>query len=281
MATNLTIYQRAHVFLLDNPNDELLTTAAKNGGNGVDYALKFMFLPPPHGMGFSAIKVKVLDGKTSLNTGYAKFLKDRRKALGLKFLVGGWSQNRDDARGEARKASEIITEEILDFWEPCCEFEYKGDPGTAEWNRSKEYTETFRNLRPKTVVGFVGMPNEPAGLSYDWLSWRNATARWIPECNPGYHPTAPTQWPHEAQRVGNNQFFKSYIHPSLGFQNVSGTPKPRAVDFSASLRAAKLEGFTWGYSVYSAHYLDNDDWLELSRYNKVAGTREALAWYPV
>ncbi len=278
MTAHLTVYQRAHVYLLDNANDELLSVAGITGGNGIDYALRTMFSPPPEGFGFAAIKIKMLDGVKPVNGGVAKTLKQRRDALGLRFVVGGWSQNRVDPVTEAEWAHAAIGREGLDMWEACCEFEYKGDPGSEQWLRSGAWTRRFRELRPGLLLGLVGMPNEPAGHFYDWQAWRLANARWVPECYPGEFPQAPSQWPVDAQAVAAAQFFRSYVHPAVGLHQ--GQTAVRAGAYVGSLRDARAYGFSYGYSVYAAHYLTLDDWLTFGEVNRPAGTADALAWYP-
>lgn len=273
-----TVFQRAHIWLTDNANDELLSMGAQRGVDGLDNVVTDLV----RNLGFSAFTVKMLDGHSEVNSGYIWKLKEIRARLGLRFVVGAWSQNRADAVGEAQHAAALCASQGVDYWEPCGEDDYyKGDPGTEPWRRSKQWASTFHALRPGMTKGFVSLPNEPRGSFYDWAAWRDIAARWVPECNPGYHADAPTQWPFEAQQVGSLQFFKSYVHPLLGFQFRDGTPRPTVGQHLDSLRRAKMAGFTWGYGIYYGHVIDSKaEWDLFGTVNKPAGTKDALAWYP-
>jgi len=160
--------------------------------------------------------VKLHDGQTEENAGLPARIRDRAKALGITMLVGGWGQNREDAHADAEKVNGLILREGADYWIAACEFEYKGDAGTTNWNRTATFLHRFRELQPTFPFGFCSMPNEVRGGSFDWQSIRNANARWIPECYPNEFPNAPGQWPEDAQAGGNLQFFKTYTHPALG-----------------------------------------------------------------
>jgi hypothetical protein len=282
-----TIHQRAHVWLLDNAQDELLQAAAVLGDDGYDgFVRKVCAQPSAGGAGFSAVKVKLLDGEEKKNQGVIAGLlaaRDRLAQEGVRLVVGGWAQLRTNPVREAELADEVIRDEGASFWDACGEAEYKWGGGSdlTEFNRSGLYARRLRQLRPRMVLGFVSMPNEAAGGYIDWSAWRVADARWMPECYANENPGTPAIWPDEAMVANENpsgaRFFHAYVHPVLGMHDAA--LRVDAATYIFHLRAAKRRGFTYGFSVYSAHYLAATDWAAFSTVIKSAPDPTALAWY--
>jgi hypothetical protein len=263
-----TVWQRAQVWLGDNGEDEI------GALGGIDETLKKLAE-----CRFTAIHVKLHDGQTEENAGLPKRIRDRAKALGITMLVGGWGQNRTDAHADAEKVNGLILREGADYWIAACEFEYKGDAGTTNWNRTATFLHRFRELQPTFPFGFCSMPNEVRGGSFDWQSVRGANGRWIPECYPNEFPNAPSQWPESAQAAANEQFFKTYTHPALGLYVPNGGVNVRAQPYIDSMRAARAKyGFSYGYSVYLMHNMEEPDWPKFAAVNGKAGDAAALAW---
>ena len=260
--------QRAQVWLGDNGEDEF------GALGGMDAALKKLA-----DARFTAVHVKLHDGQQEENAGLPKRIRDRAKALGITMLVGGWGQNREDAHADAEKVNGLILREGADYWIAACEFEYKGDAGTTNWNRTKTFLHRFRELQPTFPFGFCSMPNEVRGDFYDWQSVRNANARWIPECYPNEFPNAPGQWPEDAQAGGNLRFFKTYTHPAIGLYVPEGGVNIRAQPYIDSMRNARAHyGFSYGYSVYLMHNMEESDWGKFAAVNGKAGDAAVLAW---
>jgi hypothetical protein len=287
--TSVAIHQRAHVWLLDNGRDEADGIAATLGGDGLDDFVRLVAA-----QGFTAVSVKLLDGLTRTNVNLVKDLKAARKRVNdagtpARLVVGGWAQLRTDPYEEATLADQVIRDEGADFWDPCGEAEYKWDGGNTSnptdpaqpFNRSRIYVARFRELRPRLVVCFVSMPNEPSGGYIDWAPWvdrARGNARWSPECYPNEQPTSAAIWPDQAQRVAVARFRAEFVHPLLG---VYPALRPTdASEYVASMRRAKTSGFSFGFKIYGAHTLPVEGWRTFSAAIKPAGDRTALAWYP-
>jgi hypothetical protein len=272
MATPTT-FQRCHVWLLDNAADELGVIGANLNGDAIkELAIRYF-----------ALCVKLQDGQSEINQGVIPKIRQRMTELGVLMLVGGWSQNRTNAIADADKSNGLITRETADFWISACEFEYKGEPGSENYKRTGQFvdralqTDALGPYMKQGKWGFCSLPNEPNGHWFDWAAVKRGGGRWIPQCYPNEFPHAPSQWPHEAQKVGVQQFAPSYIHPVIG--EYPGVVPVTAGQYLQSLTSAKRYGFTFGFGIYGSHHLSKEDWDAYARTFAAAGTNPILAWY--
>lgn len=281
----MTIFQRCHVWLLDNGMDELGIIGARFSGN-VDDGLRELDT-----RGVGAIVPKLQDGQNEVNVGLVADIKARIARLGLQRLrlVGGWAQNRGHQNGtaDAEKSNGLIVREGCDFWVSTCEDDtYKGPRDSERWKGLKTFVDRCLEIEPMRSLmlkrggwGFCYLPNEPAGDFFDWESVRRARGRALPQCYPNEFPDAPRQWPHEALDIGVRgfpQFPASFGHPLIG-QHASKVPVT-AMQYIESLNKAKQANvFTFGYAVYGAHHATVDEWNAYGAVNLAERTPKALA----
>ncbi|MDQ3823302.1 MAG: hypothetical protein M3321_08685 [Actinomycetota bacterium] len=285
MPVRATIFQRCHVWLLDNGMDELGIIGARFGGD-VDHGLREL-----DARGVGAIVPKLQDGQQEVNVGLVADLKARFARLGLQRLrlAGGWSQNRghQNARPDAEKSNGLVVREGCDFWVSTCEDDtYKAEPGTERWQGLTTFVDRCLEIEPMRTMmlrrgawGFCYLPNEPAGPFFDWASVRRARGRAVAQCYPNEFPNAPRQWPHEALEIGVRgfpQFPPPYGHPLVG-QHASRVPVT-AMQYLESLQRAKAEKlFTFGYAIYGAHHATVQEWDAYGAVNLQERTPNALA----
>ena len=287
VAHRVSIFQRCHVWLLDNGMDELGIIGSRFSGN-VNAGLVEL-----DRRGVGAIVPKLQDGQEEVNKDLVKDIKARIAALDLQRLrlVGGWAQNRghshENARADAEKSNGLISREECDFWVSTCEDDtYKGPRDSERWKALKTFVDRCLEIEPmrsymlrRGAWGFCYLPNEPFGDFFDWESVKRARGRALPQCYPNEFPDAPRQWPHEALDIavhGFPQFRPSFGHPLIG-QHVSRVPVTAMQYLESLSRAKQANVFTFGYAIYGAHHATLDEWNAYGAVNLAERTPNALA----